>query len=428
MSVRTRRARRVIAAGITLALGGALLAGCSADGRETIRFAFSKREAIPFITELVDGYNASQDDIRVVLDTSGVDPVAASFVRGNPPDVALANYNMETSRFVQRCVLSDLSDTTAASTITDGLDVLMDQYGHCEGRTSALPYSVMASAVIYNKQIFAEQGIEVPTTWDELIAVCEKLKAAGIDPFYGTFKDGWTIGQGWFDFTTGGMIDTVDFFAQLAEEGTDVGSDSAVSFQKDFAEPVERMRELGHDYTNSDANNKAYNDGNFDFANGEGAMYMQGPWAIVEISSILESNGQDPDDVLGTFPLPMGDDASNNSVRVNMDLAAWIPEASKHKEAARTFLEYLYQPEVIQAYNESQLGFTPTKTAPAYDDPRMAGAYEAYAAGKVYQGASVLVHRSIPIMNYMQDLMNRDDPVATLKIIDADVARIAFRQ
>ena len=42
---------------------------------------------------------------------------------------------------------------------------------------------------------------EPPQTWDELIAVCDQLKAAGIDPFYGTFKDDWTVAQGWYDFT-----------------------------------------------------------------------------------------------------------------------------------------------------------------------------------------------------------------------------------
>ncbi|ALJ22152.1 ABC transporter substrate-binding protein [Microbacterium sp. No. 7] len=419
---------RLLAALLGTAVAATSLAGCSSDGAETIRFAFSKREAIPWITDLVNEYNASQDDVHVVLDTSGVDPVAASFVRGNPPDIALANYNMETSRFVQRCVLSDLSETTAASSIMDGLDVLMDQYGHCEGRTSALPYSVMASAVIYNKEIFAQYDLEVPTTWDELIEVCETLKANGVDPFYGTFKDGWTIGQGWFDFTTGGMVDTVSFFDQLAQQGTDIGPDSPVSFQSDFLAPVERMRELGHTYTNKDANNKAYNDGNYDFANGKGAMYLQGPWAIVEISKILEDGGIDPAERIGTFPLPMSDDPDANAVRVNMDLAAWIPEASRHKEAATAFLEYLYQPEVIEAYNESQLGFTPTKGSPAVDDPRMEGAYAAYEAGKVYQGASVLVHRSVPIMNYMQNLMNDGDPSRMLRTIDADIARIAFRQ
>src|SRR6478736_5564240 len=118
------------------------------------------------------------------MDSSGVDVVSASFVRGNPPDIMLANYNYEVARFVQRCALSDLSGTEAAASVREDLQPLMDQYGSCAGRTSALPYSVMAASVIYNKQIFAEQGIEVPQTWDELIAACEKLKAAGVTPFY----------------------------------------------------------------------------------------------------------------------------------------------------------------------------------------------------------------------------------------------------
>lgn len=188
------------------------------------------------------------------------------------------------------------------------------------------------------------------------------------------------------------------------------------------------MQLLANEYTNSNANNKAYNDGNFDFANGQGAMYMQGPWAIVEVSKILEADGIDPQERLGTFPLPMTNDPADNAVRVNVDLAAWISEASDHKQAARKFLEYLYQPEVIQAYNNSQLGFTPTSTAPAPEDPRMEGAYAAYEEGRVYQGASVLVPKVVPFFNYTQEMINASDPLPTLKVIDADLARLAYRQ
>ena len=81
------------------------------------------------------------------MDASGVDVVSASFVRGNPPDIMLANYNYEVARFVQRCALTDLSGTAAAATVREDLQPLMDQYGVCAGRTSALPYSVMASSV-----------------------------------------------------------------------------------------------------------------------------------------------------------------------------------------------------------------------------------------------------------------------------------------
>ncbi|WP_101848000.1 ABC transporter substrate-binding protein [Zhihengliuella sp. ISTPL4] len=422
MSATRSRAVRWTAGALGLVLTGAALTSCAAGGgAETIRFTFSKREAIPFMTELVAEYNASQDDVRVEIDTSGVDVVSASFVRGNPPDIMLANYNYEVARFVQRCALTDLSDTEAAAGIREDLQPLMDQYGSCEGRTSALPYSVMAASVIYNKQIFAEQGLEVPQTWDELIAVSDRLREAGIDPFYATFKDDWTVGQGWYDYAVGGSLDVLAFFDALAAEGTDVGPDSEVSFEKDFAEPMDKMMVLANEYTNEDAASRAYGDGNLAFAKGEAAMYLQGPWAFSEIAKT------DPDLDLGTFPLPMTDDPDDLAVRVNMDLAVMIPEESQHQEAARDFLEYLYLPENIEEYNRSQLGFTPTTDAAPPDDPRVEGMIEYYDEGRIYQGPSVLVPKTLPIFNYAQAMVLGAAPSSILRTMDADWARIAFR-
>ncbi|CAM3647955.1 ABC transporter substrate-binding protein [Isoptericola cucumis] len=409
------------------ALGVALLAGlltaCGAgDGEaETVRFTFSKREAIPYMTKVVDDYNASQDDVRVELDTSGVDVVSASFVRGNPPDLMLANYNNEVARFVDRCTLSDLGDTRAASAIRTDLQPLMDQYGRCEGRTSALPYSVMAASVIYNKTIFAEHDLEVPRTWSELIKVADTLADEGVTPFYGTFKDDWTVAQGWFDYAVGGQVDTIDFFDRLAAEGSDVGPRSAASFEKDYTRPLEQMTQLAG-YVNDDAPSRAYGDGNLAFAQGEAAMYLQGPWAFSEIAKTA------PDLDLGTFPLPMTDDPADLKVRVNVDLAAIIPEGSQHQEAARDFLEHLYRPEVIEPYNESQLGYTPTTDAPPPSDPRLAGMTDYYDTGKVYQGASVLVPKTIPLTSYAQGIAFGEDVGTTMRTLDEDWARLAMRQ
>ena len=422
MSARRTRAVRMVAGALGLTLVGAALTSCAAgSGAETIRFTFSKREAIEFMTELVAEYNSSQDKVKVEIDTSGVDVVSASFVRGNPPDIMLANYNYEIARFVQRCALTDLSETKAAGTIRDDLGPLLDQYGSCAGRTSALPYSVMAASVIYNKEIFDEQGLEVPQTWDELLAVCDQLKEAGIDPFYGTFKDDWTVAQGWYDYTAGGSVDVIEFFDALATEGADVSADSPVSFQQDFAEPMERMKKLVSEYTNADAASRGYGDGNLAFGKGEAARYLQGPWAFSEIEKTA------PDLDLGTFPLPMTDDPAELGVRVNMDLAAMIPEESNHPDAARDFLEFLYLPENIQAYNDSQLGFTPTTDAAPPDDPRVEGMIEYYENGQIYQGPSVLVPRTLPVFNYAQAMVLGASTESTLRTMDADWARIAFR-
>ncbi len=196
---------RLIGAALVLGLSASALAACSSGGPEQVRFMLSKPEAIPYFRDLIKEYNASQGDVEVVLDSAS--NLQAGFLRGNPPDLGLLNYNMEMARFMERGALSDLSDMPEAKRILPEVQKLVDQYASYPGRTSVLPYSVMAASVIYNKQIFADNGIEVPDHLDELVTACETLKAAGVTPFYGTFKDPWTIAQGWFDYTVGGTVD-----------------------------------------------------------------------------------------------------------------------------------------------------------------------------------------------------------------------------
>ena len=415
------RIRPVVAAVAGLVLLATTLSGCSsAGGAQEVRFYLSKPEAIPYFRDLIADYNATHDDVEVTLDTSS--NLQAGFLRGNPPDLGLLNYNMEMARFMERGALSDLSDLPEADRILPEVQDLVDQYATYPGRTSVLPYSVMAASVIYNKQIFEDQGLEVPETYDELVAVCDALNEANVTPFYATLKDPWTVAQGWFDYTVGGEVDVADFFAQLNDLGTEVGPDSPVSFEKTFSEPVERMQELITTYSNSDAASKGYGDGNLAFGKGQAAMYLQGPWAFGEIAKT------DPDLDLGTFPLPMTNNPEDLEVRVNIDLAAWIPEASPHKEAAREFLSYLFQKDVMDAYNAAQLGYGTTIDAAPVTDERILGMKEYYDRADFYQGPSKAIPLTIPTENYMQGIALGGQAAATLRTLDADWARLALRQ
>ena len=51
------------------------------------------------------------------------------------------------------------------------------------GALYGLPIDLVATGIVYNKAIFAEAGVEPPTTWAEFVAIQEKLKAAGYVPF-----------------------------------------------------------------------------------------------------------------------------------------------------------------------------------------------------------------------------------------------------
>lgn len=61
--------------------------------------------------------------------------------------------------------------------------------GKLYGSVIATPVSMM----FYNKKIFEENKVEVPTTWEEWKAVCETLKQNGVTPIGVSAKDTWVL-------------------------------------------------------------------------------------------------------------------------------------------------------------------------------------------------------------------------------------------
>ncbi|MGV8972601.1 MAG: ABC transporter substrate-binding protein [Rhodoglobus sp.] len=414
--------RRTFLHGMGAAAAGLALASCAPSspgaGVTYITFYQSKPEVIGYFDGLIDQFHRSQSGIRVRHDATS--NLAGSFVRESPPDLGLLNYNFEISRYVERGALSDLGDMPEAARIIDDLQPLIDVTATYPGRTSIIPYSLMAAAVLYNRDIFAAHGVVPPTTWDEFTALCDTLTAAGVTPIYSTFREPWTIAQGPFDYSVGGTIDTTDFFAKLKAEAAQVGPNSKIAFQKQFLEPMERMKQVAS-YSNADAASRGYGDGNLAFANGEAAMYLQGPWALTEIAKT------NPDMNVGAFPLPTTANPSDRKVRVNIDLAFWIPEASAKKEAAREFLSFLMRPDVMNTYNADNLGFGVTKDAADVTNSTLVELKEYYDRGAFYLGASQLVPQSIPLQNYSQSLVTGAEALPVLRTLDADWSRLAFR-
>ena len=423
MSSRTPRIgrpsrRSLLAAGATGALAAGGLSACGSSGRPRVTFYQSKREVVPHFRELVSEFNAAQSDYTYIHDMAT--NLQAGFVRSNPPDLALQNYNLDMARFMERGALSDLADLPEADAIRPDVLDLVDWYPGYEGRTSVIPYSVAAASVIYNKRLFEENGLEVPTTWDELLTVCETFLEAGVTPIYGTFPELWTTTQGLFDYVIGGRIDVRDFITQINEIGEDVGPDSEVSFQTTLLEPVQQMLEL-LPYFNEDAPSRTYGDGNTAMAQGEAAMYLQGPWALVEIEKAAT------DIELGSFPLPVTDDPADLRIRANIDLSLWIPEQADEQEGARQFLQHLMRPEIQFPYNELALAFSTTKDAPEVTDPRISEMQPYYDEGRFYMGASQFIPPTIPFENYVQSIVLGADPEPILAQIDSDFARLAYR-
>jgi raffinose/stachyose/melibiose transport system substrate-binding protein len=402
-----------------------MVAGCSSSGGSgattSIVFEETKPEVVPYFNNLVAKFNASQSTVAVTHDFTT--NLIAAFVRGNPPAIDCDNYNLTTSIFVARGVLADLASLPQAKLINPNIQALVNQYASFHGETNVLPFSVAACGVIYNKDLFDKVGVsDVPTTWSEFLAVCEKFKSKNITPIYQTYGDTWTTQQGLFDYTVGGMIDVAAFYQGLAREGTNLGPNSSVSFAKDFTAPCQKMLSLAP-YFNSSPITKKYVDGNTAFAGSQAGMYMQGPWAVGQVLTI------NPKVKMGTFALPVTDDASQTKARVNLDLAIWLPrsQAPAQRTAAIQFLDYLMQPSIMNAYNKANLAFSPLRNAPPQTNPLVSGLQPYVSSGRFYQGAGTYVPITIPVGNYIQEMMLTGNVSGFTSTMDSSFKRLAIR-
>ena len=405
-----------------LGAGAFALAGCTGgangDDGSALRFYMQKQEVIGYFGELIQKFETEHPGTAVVHDSTTA--IAPQFVRDEPADVGCFNTNLELARYVERGVLQDLSDLPAAGRIRESIDVLATQYASYPGRTSVLPYSLAAAGVIYNKAIFAEHDLPVPETWTEFVDVCTELQNAGITPIYATDRDTWTLWQGLFDYSVGSLVDTGEFFARMTEIGADVGIDADVSFEKDFAVPMERAKTISS-FFNPDHATRSYADGNLAFGQGSAAMYLQGPWALGQIELI--------DDTLeiGTFALPVTDQPAERQVRANIDLGLWIPVSTSRGDQARELVEFLMEPEVINAYNQDNLAYATTEDAPPQTDERLEGLQSYVDDAAFYQGAGTFIPTSIPLGNYLQSAIRSGDFTSMLRQLDADWRRLAGR-
>ena len=417
--VSRRHALSLGAAAVAGLAGSSLLSGCSSSGGSSIRFLENKPEVIPYFDKLTSQFNKTHPNVRATHDSTTT-PLSPQFVRGTPPSLACYNYNLETASFLEKGALSDLADLPEAKTVAPAVQALVGQFATYRGQTNVLPYSITAAGVVYNIDLFDKHHVQVPTTWSELIAACKTFKQAGVVPIYYTFLDTWTLTQGIFDYVSGGIVDVAAFFKSLKAAGGNVGKNSPASFTKNFGEACHKMLEL-YQYRNPNAPSIGYSAGNNDFAKGKAAMYLQGPWSLTPLGQAA------PHLKLGTFALPCTDNPADTKVRVNLDLALWVPNDAPNPSGGRTMLQWLMRPEVINAYNKFALGTSTIKDAPALTDPRVAGIASYVKNGKFYQGAGTFISSSIPLGNYLQTMLSSGDVNGFLNRLDTDWANRAVR-
>ncbi len=101
----------------------------------------------------------------------------------------------------------------------DYIDAAIAQASY-DGKVLSIPYGGLSGCdVFYNKTIFEEVGVEVPTTIDELEEVCDKLLEAGYVPFSLANGSKWT-GSMYYMYLVARHSGNDEFSAAYTQEGS----------------------------------------------------------------------------------------------------------------------------------------------------------------------------------------------------------------
>ncbi|PXV93392.1 carbohydrate ABC transporter substrate-binding protein (CUT1 family) [Lachnotalea glycerini] len=137
-----------------------------------------------------------------------------------------------------------------------------------------VPFQMQANCVgVYNQAIFEECGIdEWPETWTELLADCEKIKAAGYTPIGMGNKDQWLAESAVFNTYAYKYVDQ-DWFNSLAN------NQGAKFTDEKFVKALDGFQNIAQ-YFNSDMNSIDQDEMYSLYYNKKCAMFFNGAWSI----------------------------------------------------------------------------------------------------------------------------------------------------
>jgi raffinose/stachyose/melibiose transport system substrate-binding protein len=265
------------------------------------------------------------------------------------------------------------------------VDPLVAEQATVDGKLYGLTYwdtLGLVWVVNYNKQVFADNGISVPTTYEEFKAASQKLLDAGVQPIYEPVADGWHHVL-WFnelgpvyEAGTPGLADALN-----ANEATFAGNELMLANLTQLKE----MFDSG--YLGENALADTFAEAPSKLAAGEVAMVVAPlAYAATVHNDIPES---DPSNI-GVFLMPLAD---NQIMNVNpAGPTMFIYKNSPHVAEAKQFFDWLTQPEQLQAFidNSPNVLTLPFKSVVKTKfTPEQQAFMDAYAdsRGTVYQTA-----------------------------------------
>lgn len=332
-----------VAVGIMMVM--ASLTGCaqsSSSEKVEIELVSYKPEAVGAFEKIAERFNETHDDIHLTIDSpnEAMTILKTRFIREDYPDIVGIGGDINYSNFLDADLFMDISELEEIGMVKQSyLDIDKELEFVPQEGTYALPYVANAAGILYNKDMFEEHGWTIPETWDEFLALCDKIEAAGIQPLYLGYKDTWTCLAPWNALAVG-LTDS-DTCNQVNMGNT--------TFTEEYRETAEKIRVL-LDYAEPNPYAYGYNDACTAFARGQSAMYPIGSYAIPQIRSV------NPTMNIDSFTFPANESEEENVLNSGIDLQFCVMKNCENKGAVYEVLRFLYEDETVQIYLDEQGG------------------------------------------------------------------------
>jgi raffinose/stachyose/melibiose transport system substrate-binding protein len=289
-------------------------------------------EANAKVTEsLVKAYEAAHPNVTIELVSQPANDyfalLKAAAIAKTGPDLM----TMWTGLFAlqNQAYLEPLNQYVPIDTLRkfDGIDWCSKDLNVDQGAVCA-PLDLQYYNGFYNKDLFAQAGIaSFPTTWDELYAACDKLKAIGVTPMtYGTGLQALSAGfYPYYDLSYIMMMYPVGDWKKLYN-GQIAWTDPKIV---DQLTKWAALKTKG--CTNEDvlANNESVSQ----FESGKAAMTLEGSWGFNEFYTKLG-------DKVGVFIPPFNDTPAKGVVEFPGN-GFGVTSYSQHKQDAADFLAWM---------------------------------------------------------------------------------------
>ncbi|MDT7847299.1 ABC transporter substrate-binding protein [Streptomyces justiciae] len=188
------------------------------------------------------------------------------------------------------------------------------------GKFNVMPYQFNIEGIWYNKKLFADHHIAVPTTYDQLVAAAAKFKGAGITPFSADGKDGWPLTR-----LVSGYL-----YRELGPDALQAVADGKAELtDPPYAKAAQAIADLGKaGYFGKGVGSIDYDTATQQFLTGKAAMFYMGSWALGDFNDKTKNTIGADNVGFMPFPTVAGGKGSADQIPANVGLPVAVSAKS----------------------------------------------------------------------------------------------------